>query len=281
GDRGKKDVDVLPRRALVLIAALGWVVHAWPNYYAIAPLLLLPFYAKRHSAATSVASLGIAVSTLLPEFGGRLLIAHPAILLAKLVPYLAIPGWMVALELRSQPLPRIVPRLVAAGLLLSVVATGAEVWRQFEARHSERTGRERFDAGDPIAALGHFELWTRLAPLDGRAHMYRAMALDALGRKAESLTEFRKARDLAPDSPAAQDNYGRALFMRGDADAAAAQLEKARALAPYDTEIWLELAKIRLAQRRVAESETLLHRIRELDPTNQEAADLLGNVSSP
>jgi Flp pilus assembly protein TadD len=110
--------------------------------------------------------------------------------------------------------------------------------------------------------------------------MYRAMALDAVERKAESLVEFRRASELAPDNPAAQDNYGRALFTRGAADAAAVQLEKARALAPYDTEVLLELANIRLAQGRSTECTALLHRVRELDPSNQEAAEALGHATS-
>jgi len=259
----------LPRRSLVLMAAMPWLVHSWLNYYAVAPLLLLPFCAREHRGGAALAALGMACAFLLPDFDDPLLLANPALHALKLLPYLATPAWMVALELRGLAIGRPVRRALPAVAAVLLLALAAEGWRSHETRRLAREVRASLDAGDATAAWDRCRRWLRLDPRSGPAHMNGAIALATAGNLAEAAGHFARASELEPGSAAAQDNDGRALLMLGRTDEAGRRLESARALTPDDPQILFVLARVRLAQGRGADARALLARAHELEPADE------------
>jgi tetratricopeptide repeat protein len=264
----------LPLRWLVLIGAMGWVVHNWLNYYALVPLLLLPYHARDHRVFASCAALGMAVAFLMPEFDDRLLLSHPVLHGVKLVPYLLIPAWLVWLELRQTSYPLAIRRAAAWAGILVVLATAGEVWRMQEKGRLSRSGSERLDAGDAAGALERYQGLVRLGPRDGSARMNRAIALATLGRMDEAAKDFARAAQLAPKNAAAQANYGRVLMMEARLEAAAQRFETARALSPLDVGIMMDLVRLRLAQGRRSDAAALLARVLELEPQHPGLAEL-------
>jgi tetratricopeptide (TPR) repeat protein len=281
GGRDEDFLAALPRRSLVLLAAMGWVVHGWLNYYFVAAYLLLPFYAREHRVGVAAAVFAMAAAFLLPDFNDPLLLARPAMHLLKLLPYLLVPAWMVLLELR-QASPGKSPRWVAVlAVAVLVAVTAGETWRVRTMDQLDQVGRACLGSGNAGDALDCYRRLRQLSPRNGRAHMNEGIALATLGRMREARRAFERAAALAPDNAAAQDNFGRALLMEGRVEEAARQLEKARALTPYDPEILVVLARIRFQQGRGPEALALLARARELEPESRELADLSRSMGGP
>ena len=265
----------LPRRSLVLIAAMAWLVHSWLNYYAVAPLLLLPFCAREHRAGAAVAAFGMAVAFVLPDFDDPLLLANPALHALKILPYLATPAWMVAVELRGLAPGRSARRAVFAVAAILFVMLVAGGWRAKAVERLAREARERLDAGDASGASDRYRRWLQLDPRSGPAHMNDGIALATMGNLAEAAAHFARAAELEPGNAAAQDNYARLLLMLGRTREAGERLEAARALTPSDPQILFVLARLRLGQGRRAEAVALLTRARELEPGDEPIAELL------
>ena len=274
--------SALPRRALVLIGATGWLVESWLNYYAVAPFILLPLVARRHRTGAAVIAIGMAVSYLTPGFYDPMLIQEPAVRLLKLAPYLAAPAWLVWLELRDMRLPLRYVRFMAVVAVLLALALGEEIWRGQETKRLAERGESAFARSDAQGALQSYERLLRLAPGDGTGTHRRAIALATLGRMDEALPQFARAAELSPRDISARDDYGRALLMSGRVGEAVQELESARRLAPSDVQVLFALSRARLAEGRRGDAVALLERARELAPTDpgiRQALDQL--VSTP
>jgi hypothetical protein len=90
-----EESDPAPRRMLVLLAGAGLVAHTWFNYYALAPLLLLPLLARRHPRSACACACALAAGFILPDFDGPALREAPFLHLAKVVPYVVIPAGLI------------------------------------------------------------------------------------------------------------------------------------------------------------------------------------------
>ena len=273
--------DALPRRALVLMAASGWLVKSWLNYYAVAPLLLLPLYARERRPTAAAMAAAMAAACLLPDFGDPLIVARPWLHFFKLVPYVLLPAWLVAVELRGLGWRRSERRVAAVAAVVLVLAAGGEIWRQGRVRRLAEEANAALDAGRAQEALAGYRALLRLSPEDAFTRRKEAIALATLGRLDEALASFGRAVALAPGDAAARDDYGRGLMLAGRLDEAAAQLEAARALSPADAQVLVVLARVRLAQGRRSEAVALLSRARELEPGEPAIAEALRSAAGP
>ena len=250
----------------VVLAATGWLVKSWLNYYVIVPFMLLPLTARRHRVGTAAIATAMAAAYLLPEFDDASLLQHPALHLGKLAPYLVAPAWLVWLELRENGWGRPRLRWAALAAVLLALATGEEIWRGHEIQRLAARADETLANHDAAGALESYDRWVRLSPRDATPRRRRAIALVTIGRLDEALADFARAVALAPGDAAAHDDYGRALLMSGRTTEAAEQLEAARALTPCDVQILFQLARIHLAQGRRPEAMALIARAHELAP---------------
>ena len=273
--------EALARRALVFLAATGWVLKTWLSYYAILPAVLLPWMARRSRGPAVAIAAGMAVAYLCPGFDDPALIRQPALHLLKLVPYLAAPAWLVWLELREQRRGRWAVPIAFAALALFALGTVAEVWRGAESGRVAAVGEAALAGSDPARALASFDRVVRLSPRDSKAQRNRAIALATLGRLDEASAGFARAVALAPGDAAAHDDYGRALLMTGRTREAAAQLERASALAPADVQVLFQLARARLAEGRPQDAARALARARELAPDEPAIAEALERLGAP
>lgn len=271
----------LPRRALVLMATAGWLVKSWLNYYVVAPLLLLPLYAREHRRGAAAMTFAMAAAYLLPEFDDPLILAHPWLHILKLVPYLLLPAWMVALELGSLKWGLVARRVGAGVAAVLALATVGELWRMRTIQQLAESAGAAFEMGRTEEALDGYRALLRLSPGNASAHRKEAIALATLGRLDEALPSFARAVALAPRDAAARDDYGRALMIVGRNAEAAAQLEAARALTPEDVQVLIMLARVRFSQGRRSEAVALLSRARELEPGEPQIAELLRLAAGP
>lgn len=119
---------------------------------------------------------------------------------------------------------------------------------------SRSKGAEEFLAGRHENALREFEAELARAPMDPAAHLSRAVALQALGRRDEALAAYERAVELSqgrgsdPEALAdALSSRAGLLGMLGRRDEARADLSRALAVAPAD---WPKRAD---AERRLGE----------------------------
>jgi Flp pilus assembly protein TadD len=220
-------------------------------------------------------ALAMAGTYAMPAIDDPLVVASGGVHALKLVPDLAVPAWLVWLELRETRWSRMALRVAAGVGVLLALATGAELWRCRSVTRLAGAGAAALDAGDAAGALASYEQVARLAPGLAVAQQRRAIALATLGRMDEALAGFARAVALAPDDPGTHDDYGRALAMRGRGDEAVRELEIALRLAPDDARVMFELARTQLARGRAADAVPLLVRARELVPEEPEITDLL------
>jgi len=271
-------MKVWPRRSLVILSMLAWVSRTWFNYYAIAPLLLLPLVGRTRPRGAALAAVALALSFLLPEFDHPLILAHPVLHLLKLAPYIVIPVWLLGLEFRGARVPR---RAVATAAVILGLLVAAEAARAAFARHIAARGEARLDRGDGARALVDFDWQIRLAPRDGVARMNRGIALALAGREEESGESFARAVALDPESIEAHRNYARWLRREGRLDEAVAQLEAAVAAAPWDDGVRVDLARVLVQQGRGPEATVQFIRALELAPGNREAHEGLMRSATP
>jgi len=269
--------ESLPRRSLVLLAATGWLVRTWFNYYAVVPLLLLPLLARRHRRGASIAAILLAGSFLLPEFDDPRLLVEPFLHFLKLVPYVGIPAWLVLVEFEPFQARRRVRGMARAVLAAGVLVTAGEALRLHAVRRLDEAGGNALDRGDAAEARTFYGRMLRLDPGNARATMNEAIALASLGRDAEAGRDFRRAAERAPEDATTRQNLGRWLVREGRLDDAARELEAARVLTPWDETILLDLARVRAAQGRSAEARSLLLRARDLAPGSRAVLDRLAS----
>jgi tetratricopeptide (TPR) repeat protein len=268
----------LARRVLVMVACTGWLVANWLNYYALMPLLLLPWYARRYRALVALAVAATAASTLLPDFMSPNLVANPALHFAKLLPYLALPAAMLAAELSERGVSRRALRVGAVVAIALAVVVALDAWRQRTASVAARRAHELLESGDAAAALGEARLATRLAPHDAKALLTQGIALATLDRVADAHVCFARAVALAPDDAAAEDDDARLLLREGRSDEAAARLEAGLRASPADPQMLTVLAQIRYDQQRRGEAMALLARAAEIAPDHPELRVLLARL---
>jgi hypothetical protein len=268
----------LPRRSLVLLAATGWVAHTWFNYYAIAPLLLLPLIAQRNRIGAATAALGMAAAFALPEFDDPVLLARPALHALKVAPYVLIPAWLVVAELRRMEWSTTARRVALVVVSLAVVATAGEALRMRAIDRLDKAAGEYLDRGDAQSALDRYRKLVTLAPRNAMAHMNEAIALATAGQLDQAGAGFARAVELAPGSPVTRQNYGRWLLQAGKYAEAEEQLGAARNLSPADDRVLLYLSRALLEQNRRTEAAALLTRALELNPANRAVQNLLLDI---
>jgi Flp pilus assembly protein TadD len=278
--RGDDDrfMAALPRRSLVLLASVGWLTRTWFDYYAIAPLLLLPALAPRHRYGAAAVAWTLAAVFVLPAFDDPILVAHPVLHFAKVAPYLIVPAWMVGLEYREPALGRLGRRVAVVAASVLVVLTAGEAWRGRTIVRMDAEGGAALDRGDYRLALERYGRLVTLSPRNGLARMNRAIALAGLGRRNEAGREFARAVTLAPGDAGARQNYARWLMGEGRGDEAMREIEEARKLAPCDETILYDEARLELGQGDKARAIALLIRARELNPGNRAVRALLANL---
>jgi Flp pilus assembly protein TadD len=221
------------------------------------------------------------VAYFLPEFDDPLILAHPWLHFLKLVPYLLLPAWMVAVELGGLRWSRVERRVGAGVAVVLALAAGEEVWRLGRVQRLAEEASAALGAGRAEEALEGYRDLLRLSPGDASARRKEAIALATLGRIDEALASFGRAVELTPRDAAAHDDYGRGLLMAGRLDEAATQLEAARALTPEDPQVLFMLARMRLSQGRRSEAVGLLSRARELEPGEPLIAEALRLAAGP
>lgn len=278
-EREKQVLAALPRRTLVLLAAIGWVSRQWLNYYSIAVLLLLPLLARRHRVGAPLAAAAMALSFVLPEFNDPLLHDYPVLAILKVAPYVVVPAWLVVLEFRSIGLTRATRRIAAVVAAALVLLTAAEAWRMHTIRRLEQAGYEYFNSDRPQQALRSYERLLRLSPRNDAAFMRRAVVKTVLGDVSGAEEDYLSAIRFNPENTDARRNYGQVLLQAGFVDAAAQQLEDASHFRPDDPGVLHDLARIRLRQGRASDAAALLMRARELDPVDPRIREQLERLA--
>ncbi|UCH84184.1 MAG: tetratricopeptide repeat protein, partial [Candidatus Latescibacterota bacterium] len=278
--RGKpRDVfTTLPRRSLILVAATGWVVHSWLNYYSIGVFLLLPALASQQRIGTATAIAAMAFSFTLPEFTDPILSTNPIILTLKLAPYILIPAWLVMLEFRSATVSIRARRWALAICAFCVLITLGEAWRQRTIRTLTTTGLESLGRRDYGRALQQYDQLTMISPRNAWAYNRKAVAYVNQRDYPNAKANFERAVQLDPDDAQIRQNFARFLFMTGNIDQAAKEFEDTHRLVPFDTSVLSDLARARLKQGRKRDATALLTRALELNPADSTISGLLSQT---
>jgi tetratricopeptide (TPR) repeat protein len=264
-----------PRTMLIVLAAMPWFVSFWFNYYTMAPLILLPLVAKKNRLGAAICTAFLALTFLLPEFGSPTVTGNKLIWMAKILPYLAVPAWLVFVEFRPLFAARTVRRWAIVLSAAVVVIVCGEAFRQSMIRQYDTDGGRYLDQGRAQTALGCYDSLLGIAPGNAMAHMSRGICLADLGQYDEAETSFRRASELAPDQPHTFLNLAYLLSMRGRLLEAQAEIEKAVALAPCDDAVWVVRAHIAADLGDRAGADSMLTRALELNPQNGEAQAML------
>jgi hypothetical protein len=272
-------LKAVPRRSMIVLAAMGWVAHKWLNYYSVAALLLLPLLARRHRFGAPVAAIAMAIAFVLPDFDDPLLRTHPVLGLLKVAPYVLVPAWMVYLEFRSLGLSRRARRITALVCAAGLLVIAGEAWRMHTIKNLQAAAFDCLKSGNTNGALEHYRRFVMLSPRNDVGYMGRAAAHAILGNVNVAIKDFERSILLNPANVHARLNYGRFLLKKGRFDRAARELEEARRLSPHDGTVLFHLARARLGQGRETEAVTLLVRARELQPGNAAIRALLEQVA--
>lgn len=268
-------VEFRGRILLLVLAAMPWFTYLWFNYYTIAPIVLIVLVADRYPRGAAFSAVSLAIVYALPPFDGPILINNHLLWFLKVIPYLAIPAWLVFVEFRPQFNTRVVCRvgLIVASILIVIV--GGEAVRQSMIRQYDSEGGRYLDQGQGQAALGSYNSLLGIAPQNAMAHMSKGICLAGMRQYDEAEASFRRATELSPDQPHTFLNLAHLLLMRGKLADAQAAIEKAAALAPYDDAIWVEQARITGALGDHNRAREMVIRALELNPQNREAKGLM------
>ncbi len=278
--RSKDDgfVTALPRRSLVLFAAIGWMAHNWLNYYSVAMLLLLPLLARRHRVGAPAVAIAMAFAFTLPEFSDPQTLAIPALLRLKLAPYILVPAWLVYLEFRETGLSRRARRIALAACAVCLLIIAGEAWRMHTIRKLGGAAHAYFSRGDAKNAIDHYQRLLRLSPRNAAAYNGRAVAYFIQGDRVNAQSDFERAVRLNPEDSKVRQNHARFLLKTGSIREATHEYETAHRLMPYDESILIEFARARFGQGQKAEAISLLTRALELQPENKGIRELLKRV---
>jgi Tfp pilus assembly protein PilF/FtsH-binding integral membrane protein len=256
-------------------ACAGLVTHVWFNYYAMAPLFLVPLLARRHRPAAVVGIVLLSVACALPDFDSPRMSSNPLRAL-KIAPYLVVPMGILAIVVREQT--RIRVRVISVVMGLLTIAVGVQIVRAQELRRLEQKASAALDEGDLRRAQDAYEKLLRLHPGDAVAEMDLGIVLAQSGRLEAARVRFAHAADRAPEDPVVVQNLALCLRRMNRPAEAAAQLERVSRLVPWNDDAWYELALIRDEQGRHSEALRLVTRALELNPSNRPAALLRGRL---
>jgi Flp pilus assembly protein TadD len=115
-------------------------------------------------------------------------------------------------------------------------------------------------------------------PANADARNLLGVALQALGRGDDAITELRQAVKLAPDAPNLRGNLGEVLRQNGQLDEAARELEKAIELDPNSSQALNNLGIIHYDRGKFAEAVAFYRRALDVRPEMAEASNNLGNA---
>ncbi len=135
-------------------------------------------------------------------------------------------------------------------------------------------GTEQLNTGHPGEALGHFQAVLRVNTQYPYTRANMAVALNALGRTDEAITEFRRALQER-DGVVVRHNFGLTLMKRGRFDEAIEQYQAALRLEPDHYPTLVELGAVLGTRGRFAEAETALRQAVELRPAEPRVRRLL------
>ena len=145
-------------------------------------------------------------------------------------------------------------------------------------RAHNNLGKAVFAAGQPAAALGHYEAAIRLQPALPEPYYNLGLALARLHRPAEAIKRYEAALQLQPDYPDAHNNLGNALLDGGRLVEAGRHYVEALRLRPDFAEAHSNLANVWLEQGRTDEAIAQGEEAVRLDPRSAEARFNLGNA---
>ena len=145
-------------------------------------------------------------------------------------------------------------------------------------RAHNNLGKAVFAAGQPAAALGHYEAAIRLQPAMPEPYYNLGLALALLHRPAEAINRYEAALQLQPNYPEAHNNLGNALLDSGRLVEAGRHYEEALRLRPNFAEAHSNLANVWLEQGRTVEAIGQGEEAVRLDPRSAEARFNLGNA---
>lgn len=180
-----------------------------------------------------------------------------------------------------------VAALVLGGLTLrrnEVYHSPVTLWRDTVAKRPANArahlnlGRALEAAGEPSAALEHFDEAARLQPTAPEPHYNRGLALVRLGRLPEALASYEEALRRQPGHAGTLNNRGNVLVRLGRLPEAAASYEAALREQPRLADAHSNLAHLRLEQGRTAEAIRHGEEAVRLDPGHAGAAYNLGNA---
>jgi len=274
GDRAEDEGDVLARRTLVLATATGLFLSSWINYYALVPLVMVPWYARERPRLMALVVASFALAFALPEFDSTLLRTVPALHLLKLLPYALAPVTMLAVELEPAAWPGRARRFAVTAAQVLLVLVLLETGRMAAARHFAGDAEWQAAHGDLAGAIESGRHALQLVPGNAAVRGGLAQALALSGRADDAESEYASAVATAPDDPLLRGDLATLLMAAGRWDEAAAQLEAARTLTPDDEPTLRSLAQVRRQQGRRPESDSLFARARELDPDDAEVVSL-------
>jgi tetratricopeptide (TPR) repeat protein len=266
------------RILLLVLTCLPWFVRLWFNYYAIAPLILLPLVALRYPSGAATCTASLAVVYLLPAFDDPLLTGNRLLWLIKTLPYVAIPAWLAFVEFRPLFSSSVVRKCALVLAAAAALVIGGEAFRQSMIRQYDTDGGRYLDQGKAEAALGCYSSLIEISPGNAMAHMSKGICLATIGQQSEAETSFRRASELAPDQPHTHLNLARMLSMSGRFPEAQTEIDKAAALAPCDDAIWVVRARIASALSDRAAADSMLTHALELNPQNREAQSMLNST---
>jgi hypothetical protein len=272
-------VAKLPLRLLLVASVIGLVMRTtWFSYYAVAPIFLLPFLVQHYRLESAIAAFLLSVSFFLPDFDNPVLMANPILHIVKLLPYIAIPIWLIWRELATARVPARVRNSILVIGLICLVVTGGDAWRMASIRRLDRSAGQHLDAGEAALAAADYQQLSSLDPGNAIALLNEGIALAMQGPSPRAEQFMAEAVGLAPDSAVCHHNYGLLLLQTGDFAGARTQIEEALRLAPNDAELLCDGARLYAQMGDRAQAMGMLTRARELAPGQPGILALLNQV---
>jgi Flp pilus assembly protein TadD len=139
----------------------------------------------------------------------------------------------------------------------------------FDARVS--LGALRLARFDPAGAVAVLQQAIRLDPKQEEARRFLGMALEAVGRSPEAISQFRIAVELNPSDMQARYDLARSLVKAGKFDEALENFRQVAAVDPQNTNLRDEFGELLLRQGQTAEALKQFEAALAIDPSEQVA----------
>jgi tetratricopeptide (TPR) repeat protein len=136
----------------------------------------------------------------------------------------------------------------------------------------------QYQAGDCAAAVGNFEVASRLDTPDYRLLVDWANALDCVNREDDAATEFNRAIGLYPSSAEAYVGLSAVYGKQKKFDEALKELALAEAIDPGIPQIFVNRGGVYEMQGNNAAAVKEYQRALQLDPSNRPAREALGRI---